>query len=1134
MSDQNRKRRFFDEDVEMMPARRIPRVEPAPDSDNDLDTTTDNTPTTETTMTMNSGPRRLESPASSQPEPMCMSPIRRTTPMEPKLQQFRDVVGEQVSQAELERLLNACRGDLQMAINAYFTRTMESLSTTTTTTTAAPASVSSSAIATRNNRNSTTTATATTKRYIGEWYIEGFSMWKGPSPVKEGDPVKIGRSKQAANSPTTYRRSRAGGVRRTAENIIVRFSTMEGREMGRLKASKTISKLLDLDMCHFEANIVICPPILQTGSDIVLRIQCYFTDKAFTTYDLYQKTPSSMVDKDKQQQRTVAAFDRSSETVEERLVQERTLAILELLRTISLKPTRSAMQRMNMKVGRNEEEARDQIAQSIATTSTAAQGREADEDEEEGESNGNEKKEVTNEQLDSIYEKAQMFDEQINPMDEPENMSLSLKPYQKRALAWMVHKESLDHEEDHRSMRAMHPLWEEYQFPNKNEDDEDMSFYFNPYTGQLSLEFPELESQERGGILADEMGLGKTIEMLSLIHQNKYVAGLYSLPADTTSSSPTTLVVCPMSLLAQWRDELIRGSKPNSIHVEVYYGDSRNAKLKEQLCKWDGSAPDVLITTYGVVLSDWNRSSDTLSNINFWRVILDEAHQIKNRLSKTSRACTALRAPRRWAVTGTPIQNKLEDLFALVRYLHHEPWSNYTFWRAFITMPFEKKDPRALTAVKTVLEPIVLRRTKDMRDIHGNPMVPLPPKQINIEYLRFSEPEQDIYDSLYTDSKTKFSHFCSAGQALANYASIFQLLMRLRQVACHPYLVLGNRGSGNIGEGSDSHIYTKDGGVTSLEDLMAKYNNKHSDKETYGSNVLQQLLIRQQGGEEQGEDGISEECPLCYEIVDIKLLLPCMHMYCRDCLMEYFQKKENAGLPYECPFCRAQVNQADVVQLTTTTTPDPSTPNNNNNATSSQTSSSTAVTAPKINVSQMIGGYKSSTKIDACLTHLKKNISEGHKTVVFSQFTQFLDLIGLALEREEIEYSRLDGSLSQAQREKVLASFSNSESTTSVLLISLRAGGVGLNLTCADRIIMMDPWWNFAVEAQAIDRVHRLGQEKPVIVTRFIMQDTVEERILEIQNKKHTLVNQLYKSKDDAKAQKMNDLQILFGTRSSG
>jgi DNA repair protein RAD5 len=190
------------------------------------------------------------------------------------------------------------------------------------------------------------------------------------------------------------------------------------------------------------------------------------------------------------------------------------------------------------------------------------------------------------------------------------------------------------------------------------------------------------------------MGLGKTIEMLSIIHANRpkvkkessfgvlheASAGQQSAKNSQDKPSPTTLIVCPMSLLAQWRDECLRASRENTLKVEVYYGASRESNLASRLQSWNGSAPDVLITTYGTVMSEWiNEESSKavespLYSVQFWRVILDEAHHIKNRLSKTSRACSALSAIRRWVVTGTPIQNKLEDLFALVHFLKHEPW----------------------------------------------------------------------------------------------------------------------------------------------------------------------------------------------------------------------------------------------------------------------------------------------------------------------------------------------------------------------------------------------------------------------------------------------------------------------------
>ena len=123
------------------------------------------------------------------------------------------------------------------------------------------------------------------------------------------------------------------------------------------------------------------------------------------------------------------------------------------------------------------------------------------------------------------------------------------------------------------------------------------------------------------------------------------------------------------------------------------------------------------------------------------------------------------------------------------------------------------------------------------------------------------------------------------------------------------------------------------------------------------------------------------------------------------------------------------------------------------------------------------------------------------KSVVFSQFTSFMSLIEPALAKANMKCLRLDGSLNQKTRAAVLNEFRESDKFT-ILLISLRAGGVGLNLTQAKRVFMMDPWWSFAVEAQAIDRVHRMGQDQEVKVYRFITRDSVEERMLKVQDRK--------------------------------
>src|SRR6185312_11047153 len=143
-----------------------------------------------------------------------------------------------------------------------------------------------------------------------------------------------------------------------------------------------------------------------------------------------------------------------------------------------------------------------------------------------------------------------------------------------------------------------------------------------------------------------------------------------------------------------------------------------------------------------------------------------------------------------------------------------------------------------------------------------------------------------------------------------------------------------------------------------------------------------------------------------------------------------------------------------------------------------------------------------SAKLDMLLPQVSEVIEEGHKILIFSQFTSFLAIVRDRLDQEKITYEYLDGrTRNRADRVDRF----QSDPACPVFLISLKAGGVGLNLTAAEYVYLLDPWWNPAVEAQAIDRAHRIGQTRPVFAYRLIAANTIEERILELQQKKRAL-----------------------------
>ena len=606
------------------------------------------------------------------------------------------------------------------------------------------------------------------------------------------------------------------------------------------------------------------------------------------------------------------------------------------------------------------------------------------------------------------------------------------------------------------------------------------------------------------------MGLGKTIEMLSLMHSHRSdvslnasegghtsVNSLPRLPKNSASveQAPcTTLVVAPMSLLAQWESEAVKASKPGTLKTMVYYGSEKAANLQNLCCEANASsAPNLIITSYGIVLSEFNQvaarggdrgSHGGLFSLDFFRIILDEAHFIKNRQSKTAKACYELYAQHRWVLTGTPIVNRLEDLFSLVRFLRVEPWSNFSFWKTFITVPFESKDfLRALDVVQTVLEPLVLRRTKDMKTPDGEALVPLPPRTIEIEEIELSKAEREVYDYIFNRAKRTFAATMEAGTLLKSYTTIFAQILRLRQSCCHPVLTR-NKTIAAEEEDADAAADVANGLADDmdLQELIERFTSESDEQDAnkFGAHVLQQI---------QSEAG--HECPICSEEPMIEpAVTGCWHSACKKCLFDYIDHQKNKHELPRCFNCREVINQRDVFEIV-----------HHNDDDDLYTAAPPRITLRRINST-------ASAKIAALISHLKhlRRSAPGTKSVVFSQFTSFLDLISPALARDHIPFLRFDGAMSQKARAAVLAEFGSTEGRAGkkgmVLLLSLRAGGVGLNLTMARRVFMMDPWWSFAVEAQAIDRVHRMGQEGEVKVMRFVVRESIEVRMLRIQERK--------------------------------
>ena len=1092
---------------------------------------------------------------------------------------FNAFVGEDVAQHVLQALQDASSGDMQRAINMYLDGSWKSTVASRPTQDAFaprrnmmesftappprqdPGSMSAPAPPEVSEKRQETLRSTPSQRYVGSLGVAAWTTKSGNNILAHGEAVRIERSKIAPKTKV----GRGGKLvpvigRNLKQDVVTRFCNMSGEELGRLpeETAKWVSTLLDQKMCRFEGTCVFAPERVRTNDTIYLQLRAYMTKTSFE---------ASAFVKPQDDNRATGIFEEK-ESTEEKDLRLRQVALVKLFDEVNLHPTttndttaKHKKQGLLRAAEMAEQYDKEKAAKPKANGTSTPQSEEEDGDE------------LEDDQLDALYQKAQSFDFNTPEAEPPANFVLDLRKYQKQALHWMLGKER---DEKSGKQASMHPLWEEYTWPTEDAEDKLLpqvegqdKFYVNLYSGEVSLEFPVQEQNCLGGILADEMGLGKTIEIYSLIHAHQHeiamdasgksvtsVNHLPRLPHTSTAveSAPcTTLVVAPMSLLAQWESEAVKSSKSGTLRTLVYYGADKSVNL-QTICSAANasSAPHVIITSYGIVLSEFNQiatqggdraSHGGLFSVDFFRVILDEAHTIKNRQAKTSKACYELRGKHRWVLTGTPIVNRLEDLFSLVRFLKVEPWSNFSFWKTFITVPFEAKEfARALNVVQTVLEPLVLRRTKDMKTPDGEALVPLPPRNITIEEIELSKTEREVYDLIFTRAKRAFNESLAAGTLMKSYTTILAQITRLRQSCCHPVLVRNKEivadeeDAAAVAAESDPFADSMD-----LQDLLDRFSKdtesaakENADAERDETTTFTTHALRQIQTDSSGE------CPICTEEPMITpAVTACWHSACKKCLEDYITHQTDKGEVPRCFSCREDINPRDVFEVVKhNPLSSPSPPLEEDDIYSSFEPTKRT---PRISL-RRIRPYSptaaTSAKIAALLNHLS-SLPRNTKSVVFSQFTSFLELIGTQLSRHGFKYLQFDGSMSQKTRSHVLRAFcaenAHDPKAPRVLLLSLKAGGVGLNLTAASRCYMMDPWWSFAVEAQAIDRVHRMGQSQTVEVIRFVTKESIEGRMLKVQDRKMAVAGTLGvgqsggDGKEEDKKKSIEQLEILLG-----
>uniref|UniRef100_A0A0K0FL87 Transcription termination factor 2 (inferred by orthology to a human protein) n=1 Tax=Strongyloides venezuelensis TaxID=75913 RepID=A0A0K0FL87_STRVS len=575
-----------------------------------------------------------------------------------------------------------------------------------------------------------------------------------------------------------------------------------------------------------------------------------------------------------------------------------------------------------------------------------------------------------------------------------------------------------------------------------------------------------------GGILADDMGLGKTAQMISLIlyqkgnPEYKKLDSVRSRIAEKKGLRPVnaTLIVAPSGLMGQWESEIKKFAKWGGLRITTFHGNKRTTNPRVWLDF------DIIITSYGTVAAELAylvgdcdsdddggskvektkgpkrktpSSGSILAKVCFQRIILDEAHSIKNRKSLTSKACASLSGLRRWCVTGTPIHNDLWDGFSLFRFLRTDPLDQDTIWKNYINTTTK----HGLCRLDILVGAVLLRRTKDQLNDNGECLVKLPPRTCERITLDMDPKERLIYDQMFKAAQEFVRSF------LDRY--------------------------------SDSDI-------------------GYSHYEKVGRSRNPFINVRKVSDDD--DDRFQDMA--CILVLLLRLRQACNHM-----------SLTKEGLDLDC-FDGRENSIVDENVLTTV----------GNSMNSFLEENCKDVDSGK-NHLQVFEDDFASSKIVALFERVDKIFNETEdKIIIVSQWTSMLRLVHSHLNKRKITFVEITGEVDQKTRHSAQEVINSSAKPERIMLLSLKAGGVGLNLVGANHLFILDPHWNPFMEDQACDRIYRIGQEKNVFVHKFVCSDSIEQRVLNLQDRKRDLSDTFLKKAGHKKGYKLTneDLAYLF------
>ncbi|KAH9880452.1 hypothetical protein IAQ61_000743 [Plenodomus lingam] len=602
------------------------------------------------------------------------------------------------------------------------------------------------------------------------------------------------------------------------------------------------------------------------------------------------------------------------------------------------------------------------------------------------------------------------------------------------------------------------------------------------------------------GILADEMGLGKTIQTIAML------AHLW----ENKSYGPF-LIAAPLSTTSNWVAEFKKWTP--SMPVMLYHGDKKEReRLRKTRLRNPGTDQfPIMVTSYEICMND----RKYLTSFGWQFIIIDEGHRIKNLDCRLIRELQQFQSANRLLITGTPLQNNLTELWSLLHFLlptvfdklsTFESWFDFSGLKdksSYESLLSEERQQYLVKSLHAILKPFLLRRVKtDVESL-------MPKKREYVLYAPLTTMQRELYQAILDGTSRSY----------LEDKAVERLSVGLPSRAGTPLSVRSNNSSlkrkafDGVDTPSKSAKTSRADTPASMASTRSRAKPKRNYEEVSDSEYFDSLEKPESASSEQEEelDSDTEEDRIraaTFEIAKRQLMQkklgnPIMQL--RLCC--------NSPYNFFNPFLKTEIEGSETF-------------------------------ASEIEPDETL--VSTSGKMLLLDTLLPELIKRGHKVLIFSQFTTTLDLLGQYLDLRSWKYARIDGSVAQSDRQEQILAFNKpnkSKDATDIFILSTRAGGQGINLAAADTVILFDSDWNPQQDLQAMDRAHRIGQTRNVIVYRFATRNTVEQKLLESAEGKRRLEklvirkggvrNERGKARGNDKEQEVEELQKLL-RRSDG